>query len=132
MSATIQNRLAAGLCRDCGGPPTPGKQRCEDCRKAHNAKVAEYQKKKREAGLVVRYVKKEDLTVQDKLPIQVQSTLLASRPDGVMALTIQHKTGSMVLEFNREHWEQLASSARWHYTNAPAINKEQQKMKESK
>ncbi len=54
---TIQRRIAAGLCRDCGDePPVPGLQRCQPCREIQNARVVSNNAKKRAAGLVRRWV----------------------------------------------------------------------------
>ena len=42
MSTTHANRLAAGLCRDCGREPhRPGQQRCEQCAQAAARKAKE-------------------------------------------------------------------------------------------
>lgn len=54
---TIEKRIAAGLCRDCGdGPPRAGRRCCEPCAAAQRVRVKAGIERKKAQGMVQRWV----------------------------------------------------------------------------
>jgi hypothetical protein len=63
---TIQRRMLAGLCRDCGDvPPIPGIARCKACREAQAIRVREYRERKRKTGHRLAWVREDGATPLD-------------------------------------------------------------------